>query len=495
MDMNEGDATATAGDQGTGRTIGGRYLLTSRLGSGGMGVVWRARDQLLDRDIAIKELHPTAAGTTESQNQMERATREARAIARISHPHVVEIYDLVNHQSRLWIVMELIEGPSLDEFMATSGPMPPQRVAALGLQLLGAIEAVHAAGALHRDIKPANVLLRPDGNAVLTDFGLVALTGEEPLTSTGVLLGSAEYMSPERLNGEEAGPPSDLWSLGVTLCAAAAGKTPFWRAELAARLTAVASEQPTIPDRVGPLRPVIEALLHKDPHRRPSGAEAAAGLRKVADMAADTSPWLSGPMYDRPPAYTKTLAEPRPHLPAPGRRGGRKRVRWAVTAAGMLLAAGGTVTGLLLTGTPPFATGPTKISTAVTVDAAKNWQEVNVPVLRGDKLSLRYTKGTWTVDYRQRPLTGPEGINSREDADLTGFAGGCKVNDKAPFGALLGRFSWEPPGTSHILQQHEWAYTAASNGTLSLRINDEAGCLSDNRGNVDLIVRITRRKS
>lgn len=489
MGGNGGYGGAITSGRGAERLIGGRYLLVSQLGSGGMGVVWRARDQLLHRDVAVKELHPATAPAAESQNQMRRAVREARTIARVSHRHVVEIHDLVDYEGRLWIVMELIEGPSLAQFVATSGPMPPQQVAVLGLQLLGALEAVHATGALHRDVKPANVLLSPDGNAVLTDFGLVALTGEEPLTGTGVLLGSAEYMSPERLKGEEAGPASDLWSLGVTLCAAAGGATPFSRAEVAARLHAVVYEEPAIPERVGPLRPVVEALLRKAPHERPSAAELAAGLRKVAAMAADTAPWMSAPVYD------KTLAVPQTDLPDSGRRGGRKRVWGPVAVAGTLVAAGGVVTGLWLTGTPPFAKGPTKISETAVVDAAKRWQEVNLPVLRGDKLVLRYTKGSWTVDYRERPWTGSEGSNSRDDAGLMAIASSCKVNDDAPFGALLGRFSWEPPGTSHILQQHEWTYTATSNGRLSLRINDGDGCLSDNRGNVDLTVQITRRKA
>ncbi|WP_206281556.1 serine/threonine-protein kinase, partial [Streptomyces prasinopilosus] len=166
-------------DQDPGRLIAGRYLLHDILGRGGMGTVWRAHDQLLDRQVAAKELHIATDGDEDHRVRMRRAVREARAVARVPHPHVIGVHDLVEHEDRLWIVMELVQGPSLADRVARSGPLTPQHTAVLGLQLLDALKAVHDAGTLHRDVKPANVLLRPDGGAVLTDFGIAALDDGE----------------------------------------------------------------------------------------------------------------------------------------------------------------------------------------------------------------------------------------------------------------------------------------------------------------------------
>ncbi|MEU9971113.1 serine/threonine-protein kinase [Streptomyces malaysiensis] len=271
------------------RLIAGRYQLGNRLGRGGMGTVWRAYDEMLAREVAAKELH-VASDDREHHRRMRRALREARTVARVHHPHVVGIHDLVEHDDRLWIVMELVDGPSLARRIADTGPLTPRHTAALGLQLLGALEAVHAAGALHRDIKPANILLRQDGGAVLTDFGIAALEDDESLTTTGELLGSIGYMAPERLTDEEVGPPSDLWSLGATLSAVASGVPPFQRPTGAAALHAVTFADPVIPEQVGPLRPIVEALLNKSPGQRPSAATVGAALRRVADGADDPGP-------------------------------------------------------------------------------------------------------------------------------------------------------------------------------------------------------------
>ncbi|MBZ3901269.1 serine/threonine-protein kinase [Streptomyces griseiscabiei] len=268
------DRTATRAQRGTGRLIAGRYLLHEVLGRGGMGTVWRAHDQLLDRPVAAKELHLLAQDEDEHRVRMRRAVREARAVARVPHPHVVGVHDLVEAEDRLWIVMELVEGPSLAHRVAESGPLTPAHTAALGLQMLDALEAVHAAGALHRDVKPANVLLRRGGDAVLTDFGIAALDDGEFLTGTGQLVGSLEYMAPERVTGAESGPASDLWSLGATLVSVCCGQSPFRRPGGPATLHAVAYEEPVLPEGLGPLRPVVEALLRKSPEARPSVAGA-----------------------------------------------------------------------------------------------------------------------------------------------------------------------------------------------------------------------------
>ncbi|MFI0355940.1 protein kinase [Actinomadura sp. 9N407] len=266
------------------RVLADRYVLSDRLGSGGMGTVWRAADRLLNRTVAVKEMHLRATGEQLAKHAA-RAHREAHAIARISHPNVVNIYDLVNENERLWLVMEFVDGPSLKEHVAAAGPMSPSDVAGIGLQLLAALEAVHAAGALHRDIKPGNVLLRPDGRVVLCDFGIAALTGTDSLTATGAVVGSFGYFGPERLTEQPEGPPSDLFSLGVTLCVLLSGRSPFARPSTAGMLHAVVREEPEIPAAAGPLRPVLEALLRKQPADRPSVAETSDVLRSLTTTA------------------------------------------------------------------------------------------------------------------------------------------------------------------------------------------------------------------
>jgi serine/threonine protein kinase len=433
-----------------------------------MGTVWHATDQLLERAVAVKELNlGDGGGGEEPARRQRRAMREARAIARVSHPNVVGVHDLVQYEDRLWIVMELVDGPSLAAHVATAGPLPVPRTAEIGLQLLGALEAVHAAGALHRDVKPANILLRPDGSVVLTDFGIAALSDGEQLTSTGALLGSVDYMAPERLHSEPAGPPSDLFSLGATLCVLGSGQSPFARPAPAAVLHAVAYEHPQIPDRLGPLRPLVESLLSKNPADRPSSSDTAAVLRPMAVPAS--------------PAYTRTLTAPiLPTSPPRPRR--RRWLRWAVPTAAVLLAGSVTV-GFLSARTPVR-------SRKVTVSALTTWRLVDLPIHKGDRVSVRYLSGTWTVDSK-RPRSGPEGFSSPQDAAVTAIAGGCKVNPDMPFAALLARFSYEKPGSNHSLQQHQWAYTATAAGRLALRINDGDGCLADNAGTITVQVRVT----
>ncbi|MFV0131962.1 protein kinase domain-containing protein [Streptomyces sp. HMX87] len=264
-----------------GRVVADRYVLADRLGSGGMGTVWSAWDHLLQRTVAIKELH-AAAGGYEQQASMRRVLSEARAIARVTHAHVIDIYDLVEFDGGFWIVMELVPGGSLSEQVRSSGPLSPVETARIGLEILSALEAVHAAGALHRDVKPANVLLRADGSSVLTDFGIAALSDHTGHTGTGGVVGSAEYMAPERLRNHPAGPASDLFSLGVTLCFTATGQTPFARGNITATLHAVAFEPPSLHVR-GPLGDVIEQLLAKDPAERPSGEQLAHALQSMVD--------------------------------------------------------------------------------------------------------------------------------------------------------------------------------------------------------------------
>jgi serine/threonine protein kinase len=461
------------------RLIADRYLLQEQLGSGGMGTVWRAADQLLERVVAVKELRLREDGRGEGPAlRMRRALREARTIARVAHPHVIDIYDLVEHDGRLWIVMELVDGPSLDRHLATEGPLPVPRIAETGLQLLGALEAVHAVGALHRDVKPANVLLRRDGSAVLTDFGIAALIDDESLTGTGGFLGSVEFTAPERLQNGEVGPPSDLFSLGATLCVLASGRSPFARPAPAAVLHAVAFEEPVIPAELGPLRPLVAGLLRKDPAERPSPADAARALQAVSAAGAI--------------AYTKTQTVEN-LLPRPSPR--RRRLRWAVPSAAALLVAGGTAGFLLLddasTSDSRTDTRTDTQTVTVSVSALRTWQRVDTVLRKGDQVSVRYLGGTWTVD-RNLPRSGPEGFGSTRDSQVTAVAAQCKVDADVPFATLLARFTYEPPAAKHSLQQHRWTHRATADGRLALRINDADTCLTDNAGAVRVEVRVTR---
>ncbi|MBX6384036.1 MAG: protein kinase [Microbispora sp.] len=260
------------------RRLAGRYHLLEPIGRGGMGVVWRAHDDLLDRTVAVKEVlyHPTSAEDRETFNR--RTIREARAAGRIDHPNVVVVHDVIEEDGRPWIVMQLVRARSLGRLLREEGPLPPERVAAIGLQVLDALRTAHAAGVLHRDVKPENVLLSGENRVVLTDFGIATMPEEPGLTVTGGLTGTPAFLPPERLNGEPATPESDLWSLGATLYAAVEGRTPFERNTPVATLAAILHDEPAPPRRAGALTPVLEGLLRKDPARRMGAAEAAALL-------------------------------------------------------------------------------------------------------------------------------------------------------------------------------------------------------------------------
>lgn len=267
------------------RIIAGRYLLEVRLGGGGMGVVWRATDQLLGRRVAVKEL--PVCGTPsdeETAQQRERTLREARAVAQLRHPHIVVVHDVVVHDERPYIVMELVEGTSLAGRIARSGPLGPQAAARVGLDLLGALGTAHAAGVLHRDLKPANVLLEEaTGRVVLTDFGIAQVSGATTLTENGTFVGSPEYTAPERMSGERTGPKSDLWSLGALLAAAVSGESPFHRDSIGGVLHAVVFDDIHPPPGAEPIAPVVLGLLERDPERRLDAAGAERLLRAYVD--------------------------------------------------------------------------------------------------------------------------------------------------------------------------------------------------------------------
>ncbi len=265
------------------RTIGGRYRLDRSIGSGGMGTVWEGTDELLGRRVAVKEVRfPPEVGEQEQGELRERTMREARATAQLSHPNVVTTYDVVEEDGRPYIVMELLPTRSLSTVLREDGPLPPHRVAQIGIEMLSALEASHTQGVVHRDVKPGNVLLTNEGRAVLTDFGIATMAGDPALTSTGVVLGSPSYMSPEQARGKRPGAVADLWSLGATLYSAVEGRPPFDADNALATLTAVISDPVPTPRVEGPLREAILGLLAKDPEQRMDIPTARALLTKAA---------------------------------------------------------------------------------------------------------------------------------------------------------------------------------------------------------------------
>lgn len=336
-----GGPVSPPSDRATPNTIiGGRYSLRSAVGNGGMGTVWRAADMLLRRDVAVKEVVlPQGLAPSDRDAMYERTLREARAAAAIQHPAVVQVYDVVTEGGRPWIVMELLDSRSLADMVIEDGPLAQRVVAKIGVSLLGALEVAHAIGVLHRDVKPANVLICSDGRCVLTDFGVARMPTDVQLTTPGMVLGSPHFISPERAMGRDFGPPSDLFSLGVTLYTAVEGRPPFDRGDPIETMHAVVEDPPAPPQRSGPLVPVLMGLLEKDPGRRLPVDTARAMLRELlagpltsnaAAVNSVTDPYSVVPVQQQPAAIPQPAAPAQPAQPKPsGTIGGR-----AMLAAG-----------------------------------------------------------------------------------------------------------------------------------------------------------------
>ncbi|MFJ8085429.1 serine/threonine-protein kinase [Streptomyces sp. NPDC096205] len=331
-----GEEHIGAGDDrmGAGRLVGSRYRLLERLGAGGMGTVWRARDEVVDRDVAIKEPRvPEHFTPAEQRTAYARMQREARAAARIDHPSVVAIFDVVTEGERPWIVMELLHGRSLAEVL-DEGTLAPPEAARIALAVLGALTAAHEAGVLHRDVKPGNVMIGRHERVVLTDFGIAQVEGEQKLTETGAFIGSPEYIAPERVLGRRPGPESDLWSLGVMLYQALEGVSPFRRQTTPSTLQAILLSELVTPQHSGGLTSVITGLLRKDPEERLTATDAKQLLYNVAH-----------PPASPPPTRAATVLAGAPTATAEGRR----RLWLAGAAAAVVLAVVIAVT-LALTG-------------------------------------------------------------------------------------------------------------------------------------------------
>ncbi|MCG5454534.1 protein kinase [Micromonospora sp. PSH03] len=336
--------------------IAGRYRLLDLVGTGGMGRVWLARDEMLHRDVAVKEVVPPSwLAETERAELRLRTLREARTAARLNHPNVVRIYDVVHDRESPWIVMEYVPSRSVQQIIGAEGPLSPQRTARIGLAVLAALRAAHAAGVLHRDVKPPNVLVADDGRVVLTDFGLATFDGGDGvMTGPGTVLGSPQFVAPERAREGVSDARTDMWSLGATLYATVEGQSPYARSSAMATLSALATEPPDPMRRAGPLRPVLIGLLQRDPWRRLTAAEAEPLLRSAA--ASDDEPAgsvrssavvavLSAGRAIAPHPVEPVAPSGEPATPAPSARPrrppGRRR---------RLIALGGVATAVLVAG-------------------------------------------------------------------------------------------------------------------------------------------------
>ncbi|MET8680269.1 protein kinase [Streptomyces sp. NPDC004647] len=315
------------GQAGAGRLLAGRYRVVRQLGRGGMGVVYSAMDEVLGREVAVKELRTyNDSSGSELTDLRLRMQREARAAARIKHPGVIAVHDVAEDEGRPVIVMELVDGPSLDDVLAERGTLDAREAAGIGAKVLDALDAAHRAGVLHRDVKPGNVLLDRSGRVVLSDFGIATM--EDPgdgattrITQSGDIVGSLDYLAPERAQGQLPGPPSDVWSLGATLYAAVEGASPFRRTSAWSTLTAIVSEPLPEPRRAGPLAPVLRELMHKDPQARPDAQRARELLSAIAEgrpdgdaARASGSPATSGSPAAPEPAASEPAGTPEPRL-------------------------------------------------------------------------------------------------------------------------------------------------------------------------------------
>ncbi|MEU2612739.1 protein kinase [Micromonospora sp. NPDC007271] len=400
--------------------VADRYRLISPLGQGGMGRVWKARDEVLHRDVAIKELVPPPSLTPEERREMrERSLREARAIARLNNINVVRIFDVLRTDGDPWIVMEYVPSKSLQETIAEDGPVSPAKAVQIGLGVLGALKAAHKAGIMHRDVKPGNVLMGNDGRVVLTDFGLATIPGDPNVTRTGMVLGSPAYIAPERARDGTAGPEADLWSLGATLYAAVEGKSPYARPSAIATLAALATEPLPPPKNAGPLKPVLQGLLRKDPAERITAEVAERMLRKAAGRRARGISLLDGVRRPGP----NGPREPRPPLvPAPrpaDDRAERPPVTPAPRKPGLGTAAAAAA-GAAVTADDATAKVPDGLDVAPTakVDppAAEPTAKVDLPTAEptakldpaGQADAAPETDGAPTTDGAETPVDGPD---------------------------------------------------------------------------------------
>jgi serine/threonine protein kinase len=328
--------------------VAGRYRLHEVVGSGGMGRVWLARDEMLDRDVAVKEfVPPDWMSEAEKERLRDRTLREARSAGRLNHPHVVRVFDVVHENHQPWIVMEYVPSRSLHQVIHDDGPYSPAAAARIGLAVLDALTAAHRAGVLHRDVKPHNVLIGHDGRVVLTDFGLATFVDDGSVTGPGLVVGSPQYVSPERARDGASTVESDLWSFGATLYTAVEGRSPYARETAMATLMALATEAPDPPQKAGLLGPVLTGLLRHEPHTRLTASEVDRRLRMivaatpgVVTIPAQRRSGSSGVVIPPPPSSSPPPDDPPLHQ--------RPRLVVAGLVAVAVLGAGGILAGYLV---------------------------------------------------------------------------------------------------------------------------------------------------
>ncbi|MBP2336203.1 serine/threonine protein kinase [Saccharothrix coeruleofusca] len=459
------------------RTIAGRYRLTDRIGSGGMGVVWRAQDTRLRRVVAVKEL---LSHTGFDDEATRRAVREGRMAARLQHPNVIALYDVVEHDGHPWLVMEYLPSRSLAAILSERGRLPHEEAQRLGAQLAAGLAAAHRAGVVHRDVKPANVLVTEFGTVKVTDFGTSRAADEVTVTASGMLVGTPAYLSPEVARGAKADFPSDVYGLGATLYAAVEGEPPFGLdSNTIALLHRVAEGKYAPPRHAGPLTPVLERLLDPEPSTRPNMAEAAEMLQegRVLDPAptavlstptppaptlveepVEPEPAGSEPVAPTtaPPAAESSAPEsptPEPLVPAPAPTpeppagdSGRRRARIALLAVVVLAVA---ALAFLLTRNlgddgQPSGDGTTPTAAATTTSAGEQPPPATSgePTTTATSQQQTTTTGTTTTTTEQQPPQQPPQQVGPDQAVID-YYGLLPGDQQSAFGRLTDRFKAE----------------------------------------------------
>ncbi|MEW1829897.1 serine/threonine-protein kinase [Streptomyces sp. NPDC088196] len=394
-----------------GRRIAGRYRLTEQIGRGGMGTVWRADDEVLGRQVAVKRLHARPElSADELATLFERTRREARSAARIAHPNVIVVHDVVDDEGRPCIVMEYVPGPTLAELLKDGRTLPYQEAARIGLDMVAALRAAHAAGVLHRDVKPGNVLLGAGDRLVLTDFGIAMTDGTSTLTKTGEMVGSIHYMAPERIRGLTPGTASDLWALGATLYQAVEGRPPFRRVTAMETAYAIAVDPLEPMKQAGPLEPLIEALLIKEPDERPTAEQ--------AERALQTAWWGESTAQLQSPEADLTAAAP-DSKPAGDSGRGRRRSRkgLVIGAIAIAVAAAVAATAFVLHTTSKSAPGQATSRPTTTASASASPVPEGYHLVRDRQLGISFpVPDGWKAGKRTA-----EGVTYTDETGLAGL--------------------------------------------------------------------------